>query len=66
MVKALRNIAIGLVIFVVASELIGALITGTDSASVLIQSLVPLAIGIGVAIYAIIALLAIGSKGGGD
>lgn len=66
MVKALRNIAIGLVIFIVANELIDALITGTDTGSTLIQSLVPLAIGIGVAIYAIIALLAIGTKGGGD
>ena len=64
MVNALKNIAIGLVIFVVADQLIGALITGESTSEILIQTLVPLAIGIGVAIYAIISLLGIGTKGG--
>ena len=64
MVNALKNIAIGMVIFIVADQLIDALVTGEDTGSVLIQTLVPLGIGIGVAIYAIIALLGIGTKGG--
>ena len=64
MVNALKNIAIGLVIFIVADQLIDALITGEGVAEDLITTLVPLAIGIGVAIYAIITLLGIGTKGG--
>ena len=63
MVNALKNIAIGRVVFIVADQLIGALIQGSDTASELIQTLVPLAIGIGIAIYAIITLLAVGTAG---
>ena len=64
MVNALKNIAIGLVVFIVADQLIDALITDTtDTAAVLITTLVPLAIGIGVAIYAIVTLLAVGTSG---
>ena len=63
MVNALKNIAIGLVVFIMADKLIGALIKGSDTASELIQTLVPLAIGIGIAIYAIITLLAVGTAG---
>ena len=64
MVNALKNIAIGLVVFIVAEKLIGTLIKGTDTGSELIQTLVPLAIGIGVAIYAIITLLSVGTRKG--
>ena len=64
MVNALKNIAIGLVVFIVADQLIDALITGSSTAENLITTLVPLAIGIGVAIYAIITLLAVGTSKG--
>jgi len=38
------------------------MITGTDTASTLVQTLVPLAVGVGIAIYAVIGFLGIGGK----
>ena len=63
LVNALKNIAIGLVVFIVADKLITTLILGSDTGSELIKTLVPLAIGIGIAIYAIITLLSVGTRG---
>jgi len=40
-VNALKNIAIGLVVFIVADQLIDALITGSSTAENLITTLVP-------------------------
>jgi len=60
---AFKNIAIGVIIFIVTLTLIKTMVTGTDTASVLVQTLVPLAVGVGVAIYAVVALLGVGSKG---
>jgi hypothetical protein len=61
---AFKNIAIGVIIFIVTLTLIKSMVTGTDTASVLVQTLVPLAVGVGVAIYAVVALLGVGTKKG--
>jgi len=58
-----KNIAIGVIIFIVCLTLIDAMVTGTDTASTLVQTLVPLAVGVGIAIYAVIGFLGIGKKG---
>jgi len=39
------------------------MVTGTDTASELVQTLVPLAVGVGIAIYAVVGFLGIGKKG---
>lgn len=64
MTTAFKNIAIGVIIFIVTLTLIKSMVTGTDTASVLVQTLVPLAVGVGVAIYAVVALLGVGTKKG--
>ena len=55
-VKSLVGIAIGLVVFVVADNLIDQLITGTDTGSVLIQSILLLVIGVSIVIGVLKAL----------
>ena len=55
-VKSLVGIAIGLVVFVVADELISNLITGTDTGSVLIQSVLLLVVGVAIIIGVLKAL----------
>jgi len=55
-VKSLVGIAIGLVVFVVADELIENLITGTDTGSVLIQSVLLLVVGVAIIIGVLKAL----------
>ena len=55
-VKSLVGIAIGLVVFVVADNLIDQLITGTDTGSVLIQSILLLVIGVAIVIGVLKAL----------
>lgn len=49
--------AIGLVVFIMVQELVGALITGTDSGSVIIQNVLALAVAIGVVIMALSTFL---------
>ena len=46
--SALLTIVVGLVVYVVANELIDSLVTGTSTGDTLITSLLPLAIAIGV------------------
>lgn len=49
-VNVLKDIMVGVVIFVAVQQLIDTLITGTDTGSVLIQALLLLVIGIAVII----------------
>jgi len=56
-----KNIAIGVIIFIVTITLINTMVTGTDTSSVLVQTLVPLAVGVGIAIYAVVGFLGIGT-----
>jgi hypothetical protein len=58
-----KNIAIGVIIFIVVKTLIDSMVLGTDQSSILVQTLVPLAVGVGVAIYAVVGFLSLGSKG---
>jgi hypothetical protein len=51
--NALLTIVVGLVIYVVANELIGNLVTGTGTGDELIQNLLPLAIAVGVVLAAL-------------
>ena len=46
--NALLTIVVGLVVYVTASQLITSLVTGTGTGDTLIQTLLPLAIAIGV------------------
>lgn len=62
MTNVFKNIAIGVIIFIVCKTLITAMVTGTDTSSVLVQTLVPLAVGVGVAIYAVVGFLSLGTK----
>ena len=48
MVKGIEAVAVGLVVFILAQKLIATLITGTDTGSVIIQTLVSLLIAFGV------------------
>ena len=48
MVKGIEAVAVGLVVFILAQKLIATLITGTDTGSVIIQTLVALLIAFGV------------------
>jgi hypothetical protein len=65
-VNAFKNVAIGIIIFIVTLTLINTMVLGTDTASNLVRTLVPLAVGVGVAIFAVVALLGAGSKAGVD
>ena len=42
-----KGFLVAIVVFIAATQMIDALVTGTDSASVLIQTLGPLLLGIG-------------------
>lgn len=53
MTKALMFVAMGLVVFIMADQLITTLITGTDTGSTLIQNLVALSIAIGIVVGAL-------------
>jgi hypothetical protein len=53
MKNALLSIIVGLVVYVVANELIGSLVTGTGTGDTLIQNLLPLAIAVGVVLAAL-------------
>jgi hypothetical protein len=46
--SALLTIVVGLVVYVVANELITSLVTGTGTGDTLLQNLLPLAIAVGV------------------
>lgn len=46
MTKGLISVAIGLVVFIMVSELVDALVTGTDTGSVIIQNILALAVNI--------------------
>ncbi len=49
-ISVLKNILVGVVIFVAVEQVIATLITGTDTGSVLIRSLLLLVIGIAIII----------------
>lgn len=49
-IGALKSIMIGVVVFVVVQQLIVTLITGTDTGSVLLQSILLLVIGVAIII----------------
>jgi hypothetical protein len=66
MEKALAGVVFGLVAFVLTQELVGVLITGTDTGSVLLQQLLPLAIAIGVVIGGLLAMLKSADSGKGE
>jgi len=55
--KGLISVAIGLVVFIMVQELVGALVTGTDSGSTIIQNVLALAVAIGVVILALTTFL---------
>ena len=57
MTKGLLDVAIGLVVFILAKQLVTSLVTGTDSGSVIIQNVLALAIAIGVVIAALTTFL---------
>ncbi len=57
MVKGLVSVAIGLVCFIMVSQLITALVTGTDTGSVIIKNILALAVAIGVVLAALTTFL---------
>lgn len=46
MTKGLISVAIGLVVFIMVTELVDALVTGTDTGSVIIQNILALAVSL--------------------
>ena len=44
--KGLISVAIGLVVFIMVTELVDALVTGTDTGSVIIQNILALAVSL--------------------
>lgn len=57
MQKALVSVAVGLVTFIMVQQLVDALVTGTDTGSVIIQNILALAVAIGVVLLALTAFL---------
>lgn len=57
MQKALISVAVGLVTFIMVQQLVEALVTGTDTGSVIIQNILALAVAIGVVLLALTAFL---------
>ena len=57
MTKGLISVAIGLVVFIMVTELVDALVVGTDTGSVIIQNILALAVAIGVVIAALMTFL---------
>ena len=62
MVKGIEAVAVGLVVFILAQKLIATLITGTDTGSVIIQTLVALLIAFGVVFLALRTFLSAGTR----
>ena len=60
MVKAVQGIAIGVLIFILTLTLTEIVLTGTDFASTVMQTFLPLAVGFGVLIYVIASLFRVG------
>ena len=57
MIKGLIGVAIGLVTYIVVVQLVGALVTGTNAADLIIQNILGLAVAIGVVIFAFTTFL---------
>ena len=57
MAKGLISVAIGLVVFIMTTQLVSALVTGTDTGSVIIQNVLALAVAIGVVLLALTTFL---------
>jgi len=57
MTKGLVSVAIGLVVFIMVQQLVAALVTGSDSGSIIIQNILALAVAIGVVIMALTTFL---------
>jgi len=53
MKSALLGVIIGLVAYIVSNQLIAALVTGTSTGDLLIQSLVPISIAVAVVLVAL-------------
>jgi hypothetical protein len=51
--KGLISVAIGLVVFIMVTELVEALVTGSDTGSIIIQNILALAVAIGVVLLAL-------------
>lgn len=51
------SVAIGLVVFIMTTQLVTALVTGTDTGSVIIQNVLALAVAIGVVLLALTTFL---------
>lgn len=63
MLRGLISVAIGLVVFIMVTELVAALVTGTDTGSVIIENILGLAVAIGVVIAALMTFLKPTGKG---
>lgn len=59
-IKGLISVAIGLVVFIMIQELVAALVTGTDTGSIIIQNILALAVAIGVVLLALLTFLKAG------
>lgn len=57
MAKGLISVAVGLVTFIMVQQLVAALVTGTDTGSVIIQNILALAVAIGVVLLALTTFL---------
>jgi len=57
MIKGLIGVAIGLVSYIVVTQLVSALVTGTNIGDVIIQNILGLAVAIGVVLFAFTTFL---------
>ena len=57
MTRGLSAVAIGLVTFLMVTELLEVLITGTDTAAVILQDILPLTVAIGIVIGALLTFI---------
>lgn len=57
MKAALLTIIIGIVVYIIANTMIGTLVKGTTTGDVLLQTLVPLAIAVGIVLAALGAFM---------
>jgi hypothetical protein len=60
MVNAFKGIIIGVLIFILVLALSTTMITGTDATSTLMVVMLPMVVGFGVLIYAIVSLFKAG------
>jgi hypothetical protein len=60
MVNAFKGIIIGVLIFILVLALSTTMITGTDATSTLMVVMLPMVVGFGVLIYAIVSLFRAG------